>query len=96
MIDQCDLYKIGPQVVRDACLYGDGWIKFFRQDGRVKAERKHPMCLMVDLEETLYGQPRQLFERSVMAKDTLKNLYPQFAKAIELASPVRVVGRSRD
>jgi hypothetical protein len=70
-------------------LYGDGWVKWFKLENKVKAERKHALCMMVDPHEALYGKPRQLFERSYISKQLLKTLYPKMASAIEEASPVK-------
>src|SRR6202453_2082072 len=55
-----EAYKLGPEILRDAEIFGDGIIHIFEQYGRVKWERVTPTELLVDTIETIYGHARQM------------------------------------
>ncbi len=89
------LYKLGPQIVKDGALYGDGWVKWLKEkskDGfKVRAERKHPINVFVDPQEALHGNGTvsQLFERAYISKSKLKAEFPDQRAAIQSATSVK-------
>lgn len=75
---QCKGYALGELVLRDAAALGTGCIHIYEDsDHRVQLERVIQTELLVDPNDALYGDPRQLFrfklvDRS-MAMDMFKN-----------------------
>jgi hypothetical protein len=76
--------KIGPQVFRDACLFGKGFAKVYRSlDGKsVTAERVFPDEILNDDIESKNGDPRQLFQHKEVAREVLCDKYPEHEKLI--------------
>lgn len=77
------MYKIGPKVFLDACVFGTGILKVYREDKTIRCERIFPGEIFVDHAEALYGEPRQLFQRKYVARELLLELYPD--KKVELS-----------
>lgn len=76
-------YELGQDVLKDACVVGDGFIHVFDHYDRVKFERVFANELLVDDEEGKYGYPRSLYRVKDVDRQVLKDLYPSKAKAIE-------------
>jgi hypothetical protein len=85
---QVDAYKLGVQRFRDACWAGTGTTYWFREGGKICAERVFPGELYVDEREALYGEPRQLFRVKYPDRGRLKELFPEKADMISRANPV--------
>lgn len=66
----------------DACAFGTGLCKVFSQEGRIMVERIIPDELIVDDAEALYGNPRNLYQRKLVDRDMLINLFPKFKSQI--------------
>jgi hypothetical protein len=70
---QMKAYELGALTLRDAAIFGTGSEKVFKQNGRVAIERViAPLELLVDENDAMYGNPRELFhlklvDRSVLA-----------------------------
>jgi len=54
--------RLGPVIFRDAAILGDGIVKVFEKNGRVKHERVMATELWVDELEAFYGEPRQMHQ----------------------------------
>lgn len=102
MLHQVDAYRIGPTIVRDACIFGTGIGKIIETDGRLAMERTLPWEVFVDQMESLYGEPRQIFQRRYVDKGVLLELYDsgrgagERRAAIELAPEPPRSGFGRD
>ncbi len=59
----------------DAEIFGTGVIKAFEQDCRVSFERVMPGELFVDEAEAINGNPRNLFQRKVIAREVALAVY---------------------
>src|SRR6202453_542405 len=81
-----EAYKLGPEILRDAEIFGDGIIHIFEQYGRVKWERVTPTELLVDTIETMYGHARQMHRVKAMDRGVVKDLFPGNSKVIEVAN----------
>src|ERR1700677_838862 len=81
-----EAYKLGPEILRDAEIFGDGIIHIFEQYGRVKWERVTPTELLVDTIETMYGHARQMHRVKAMDRGVVKDLFPGNNKVIEVAN----------
>lgn len=78
-----DMYKKGRSIFRDGCVFGDGFIKFFDNNGKLDSERVFPEEIKVDEDEAVYGNPRHLHHVKYVSKDCLIAIYPKMKGAIE-------------
>lgn len=62
---------------RDACVYGTGCLKVYESGKRACVERVLPWELVVDDGESLYGEPRSLYQRKYVDRLVLKSLYAE-------------------
>lgn len=83
--DNRSLYGVGRQGFVDACIFGLGVTKFFKEDGQIYAERVLPHEIIVDDVEGRYQCPRQLHQVKLLPRELLCDMYPQHAGAIESA-----------
>ena len=79
------LYEIAPRAFLDACVFGTGAIKIYESDSEIKAERVFPNEILVDDQEAVHGDPRQLFQVKYINKDVLEAMFPEHVKAIRNA-----------
>jgi hypothetical protein len=79
-------YRLGPLVMRDACVFGQGAIKVFEHDGDVAYERVMPGDLFVDSRESRYGDPRSIYQVRRVDKAVLADMFPSHATEINEAS----------
>lgn len=89
------IYEEAPRVVLDACIYGTGILHVFiegtGEHARVACERIHPLEIHVDDMDGLTGRPRSLYQRKLVDKTTLRELFPKSRKEIDRAG-----GAARD
>jgi hypothetical protein len=78
------LFEKSIMVGLDALVFGTGAFKFqFNPDtGRLEAERAFIDEIRVDDADGVYGKPRQMFQRRLIAKDVLLDCYPGQADVI--------------
>jgi len=60
---------------RDACVYGTGFLKVYPDESRVCVERVMPWEIVVDDGESIYGEPRSLYQRKYVDRLVLKSLF---------------------
>lgn len=85
---QIDAYQLGEQVLRDACVLGDGVLKVFEDDkGRVTAERVLCTELFVDETDAMYGKPQGMFQLKIMDRDVAAEVYPEHRSSVYAANP---------
>ncbi len=79
-----DLYKKGPKGFRDGCVFGEGFIHPYSEDGRVKYERVLPYELLVDYLESHYGpeSTKSIFRIKNIDRTQLSEDYPEHAEDI--------------
>ncbi len=53
--------KWGPLIVRDACIFGRGVLKVWREGKRLRTERAFPWEVFVSEEDARHGDPRNLY-----------------------------------
>lgn len=82
-------YEQSPQSAVDACVWGTGVLKVLEKDGRATIERTFVGQLFVDDMESVWGQPRQMYQRMTIARDVLRAMFPEKENytAIEDAQP---------
>lgn len=79
------LYEIMPRIFSDACIFGTGCLKVYREDNKIKVERVFIDEIKVDDNESIYGNPRQMHQVKWIHKDVLKSQFPKCAGSIDAA-----------
>lgn len=74
---QTKAYELGPLILRDAAVLGTGCIKVYKgQDKKVKLERVMATELLVDNNDSLFGNPRQLYQLQLIDREMLAEMFP--------------------
>ena len=80
-------YELASIALRDACVEGTGIIHTFETpDHRVGLERVLLTELLVDPNEAMYGNPRQLYRIKLIDRDVLEANFPKLKDKVELAA----------
>jgi hypothetical protein len=83
---QTKAYQLGELVLRDAAVLGTGVLKILEDsEKRVSLERKLFTEILVDPNDSLYGDPRQLYELKLVDRSVLAESFPKYRAAIEKA-----------
>ncbi len=84
---QTKAYDKASIMLRDALVMGTGVLKVYEtQDKKVGLERKLLTELLTDPNESIYGEPRSMYEIKLIDRDVLMSLNPKFKKTIEQAA----------
>jgi len=76
-------YDLGTQVLRDSAVLGTGCIKVYEgQDKKVHLERVLFTELLVDPNDGLYGDPRQMYQLKLVDREVLIEMFPDKANDI--------------
>jgi hypothetical protein len=79
-------YQLGELILRDACVLGTGCLKIYEsQDKRVCLERVLYTELLVDPNDSLYGDPRQLYQLKLVDREVLIEMFPEKKSLIQRA-----------
>lgn len=76
-------YTEKAKAFKDACIFGTGAVKIFKTKSGIKAERTFIDEIIVDDNETLYGEPRQMHQVKLIHKDVLAEAFPDSKAMIE-------------
>jgi hypothetical protein len=80
-------YDLASQALRDALVQGTGVLHTFEtNDNRVGLERVLLTELLVDPNEAMYGEPRQLYRIKLVDRDVLIANFPKFKQKLENAA----------
>lgn len=80
-------YELGTIALRDALVEGTGCIHTYETpDHRVGLERVLLTELLVDPNEAMYGEPRQLYRIKLVDRNVLIANFPKLKKKLELAA----------
>lgn len=88
------VYVLGLRAVRDALVWGDGFLHVYERDGRVAFERVPVSELWVDEVEAAYGQPRQMHRVRLVDRLMLEESFPDQAARIRQADRPVLTGGS--
>lgn len=84
---QTKTYELGTKALRDSLVEGTGVIHIFETpDRKVGMERVLLTELLVDPNEAMYGEPRQLYRMKLVDRDVLLANFPKLRKKIEIAA----------
>ncbi len=71
-------YDLGTQALRDAAVLGTGCLKIYEgQDKQVHLERVLFTELLVDPNDSLYGEPRQMYQLKLVDREVLAEMFPE-------------------
>jgi len=73
---QSDIYSIGQEVFRDACIFGTGALKCLEKDNQISYERTFIDEIVVDDIDGRLGNPRQLHQTKPIHREILKEMFP--------------------
>ena len=82
---QTKAYELAALMFRDAAVLGTGCIKIYEDEKRVALERKLLTEILVDPNDSLYGDPRQLYEVKLVDREVLADMFPKYRSMIEKA-----------
>jgi hypothetical protein len=79
-------YELATTVLRDACVEGTGVLHVYETpDNKVGVERVLLTELLVDPNESIYGEPRQIYRIKLVNRDVIKANFPHMADKIDEA-----------
>lgn len=78
-----NFYAKRTLAIQDACIFGTGALKMYRDGKDIKLERIFIDELTIDEQESLYGEVRQISQTKMVHKDVLKAMFPEHAAHIE-------------
>ena len=83
-----NFYKMAPKIFRDMCIYGEGILHSYHDNGKVKHERVLPYEILVDYLESHYGpeSTKSLFRIKNIDRTELAEMYPEKAEEIAAMS----------
>lgn len=83
---QTKAYQLGELILRDAEVLGSGCLKVYETtDNRVGLERTLLTELLIDPNDGLYGDPRQLFQLKLIDRSVLAQIFPDYKSDIQKA-----------
>lgn len=83
---QTKTYEKTATILRDALVTGTGVLKVYEgADDKVAIERILCTELLVDPNEALYGDPRQIYQLKLIDREQLKASFPKYKSDIEKA-----------
>ncbi len=85
-------YKLGEMALRDACIFGDGFIKVYENSGKVALERTIGTELFADKDDSWYGNPRQLVQFKLSDRSVVAGMWPKARLKISKANKAYVDG----
>lgn len=83
---QTKAYDKACTMLRDALVEGTGILKVYEtNDNKVGLDRVLLTDLLVDPNESMYGEPRQIYQLKLIDRDVLIENFPKFKSILELA-----------
>jgi hypothetical protein len=83
---QTKAYEKAEQVLRDGMVTGTGCLHVYEtNDAKVGLERVLLTELLIDTNEAMYGEPRQLYRMKLIDREVLKDAFPKAKKLLESA-----------
>jgi hypothetical protein len=84
---QTDAYEKATIALRDALVQGTGVLHTFETpDHKVGLERVLLTELLVDPNEAMYGEPRQIYRLKLVDREVLKANFPKFKAKLDIAA----------
>ena len=84
---QCKTYDLAATALKDALVEGTGVIHTYEtQDNKVGMERVLLTELLIDPNEGMYGDPRQMYRMKLVDRNVLIANFPKYREKLELAA----------
>jgi hypothetical protein len=80
-----DYYRKASQAFKDACIFGTGVLKIFKNDNQLMVERVFIDEIVIDNNDAVYGKPRQIHQKKFINREVLISLFPKSKFEIEQA-----------
>lgn len=88
---QTKAYEKAATILRDALVEGTGCLKVYRgDDNKVGIDRVLLTELLIDPNEAIYGEPRQMYQMKLVDRAVLMEAFPKFKESIEKAEKATV------
>jgi len=65
------VHETAPLALRDAAIFGTGFIKVYSDNGTIHAERVFPDEMLVDLNDAYYGKPECMYQRRFVSRSAM-------------------------
>lgn len=76
-------YDLGALMLRDACIFGNGFLKVFPKHDKVHLERTIETELLTDFNDAYYDKPQQLIQIKLVDRSVIMEMFPDSADMIE-------------
>ena len=86
MFSTNDVWKLHQKVFKDSVIFDLGALKHYRIGNRILSERVIATELHFDLVDSVYGDPKLLYQTKNVDKSTLIGMFPAKKKVIAAAS----------
>ena len=88
---ELDVFVKMQEAFKDAAIFGSGYLKIFTADDKkISVERVFPNEIIVDTNQSLFGEPNCLYQRKTVQRDVLAAAYPEFKDQIYAADSSKV------
>ncbi len=71
------MYDLVPLQFRDSCVLDGGFVKFFAKDDKVATQRVMSPELLVDYNDSYYGNPRELIHYRLIDRGVAMSMFPK-------------------
>lgn len=92
--EELNYYELAQSAFRDACITGTGYIRFYTEDKKIKAERVLPNEVLVDESDAFYGCPKSIHIIKQIPLSTLEAIYPEEAYSLAFSATITPSGGS--
>jgi hypothetical protein len=79
------IYENGDEVFRDACIYDQGAMLLYAEDGRIKSEALKVDEVWIDEVDGMFNKPKEIHWVHPVPRTELLSRYPKFKQQIEEA-----------
>lgn len=79
-------YKKGPKAFLNGCIGGTGIGHIYEENNNIALELVPPHELLIDPQESMYGDPRQMMRRKYVDRHMLMSMFPKFKGEIYAAA----------
>jgi hypothetical protein len=89
---QTKTHELAPLTLRDAAIFGTGFMKVYSENGKICAERVFPDEMMVDLNDAYYGDPQCIYQRKLVTKSSLHTRFKEAHQTTAIARSASTQG----
>lgn len=83
---QTKAYELGELILRDAAVLGTGCLKVYEdEENRVALERVLFTEILVDTNDSLYGDPRQMYQIKLIDREVVAEIFPKERNTVSKA-----------